>query len=114
MEVVSGAQFWWDFTSPDQGGLFESEITLGDNFFKAILSSPVPIDLRVVIALKKGLKQSSFAIDLYTWASHRIYKMQKAGQREIRIPLTELKNQFGGEYGRADHFKAAFRKRWKK
>lgn len=108
MEVASAAQLWWDFRNPEQGGLFKSEIVLGDNFFKAITLRPVPLDLRAVIALKKNLHQSSFAIDVYLWVTWRIFTMQDKAQKEIRIPLALLKEQFGAEYKRLRDFKAAF------
>lgn len=104
MEVAQEGRFWWDFKNPEQGGLFESEIVLGEVFFKAITAAPVPLDMRALLPLKK----SPLAIDLYTWATYRLFTMQRAGSRQIKIPLKELKDQFGSEYNRLDHFKAAF------
>lgn len=108
MKISAEDNAWWDFKNPEQGGLFESEVILGENFFNAIIANPVPIDLRAVIALKRSLKQSSFAIDIYTWATYRVFRLQRDEQKEVRIPLTSLKEQFGSEYKRLDHFKAAF------
>jgi hypothetical protein len=108
MEVASESVLWWNFKQPEQGGLFKSRIKLGDAFFKAITAAPVPVDLRAVIALKQNLRQSSFAIDVYIWTTYRIFRMQESGQKQIRIPLSHIKEQFGGEYKRLDNFKAAF------
>lgn len=77
---------------------------LGEEFYKAITAAPVPIDLRALMPLK----QSPLAIDLYTWATYRLHTMQRAGTAQIKIPLSELKEQFGSEYSRLDNFKAAF------
>jgi hypothetical protein len=104
MEVAQEGRFWWDFKNPEQGGLFESEIVLGEVFFKAITAAPVPLDMRAVA----GLMRSPLAIDLYTWATYRIFTMQRAGSRQIKIPISELKEQFGSEYNRIDNFKTAF------
>lgn len=104
MEMAREGRFWWDFKNPEQGGLFESEIVLGEVFFEAITAAPVPVDMRALIALK----QSPLAIDVYTWANYRLFTMQRAGNRQIKIPLAELKEQFGGEYSRLRDFKASF------
>ncbi len=103
MELAKEAQYWWNFKRPEQGTLFQSHIVLGEAFFEAITASPVPVDFRAL----KALKQSPFALDLYTWATYRVYTLQQSKRQEVRIPLSSLKEQFGGEYSRADHFKTA-------
>jgi hypothetical protein len=103
MQVADEAITWWDDENPDQPGLFQSEILLGEKFFKAITAAPVPLDVRALMPLKS----SPMAIDLYTWATYRVHTLQNAGRHEVSIPLELLKEQFGAEYGRADHFKAA-------
>ena len=104
MPVAAEGDFWWDYHAPDQTTIFENNIVLGDKFFKAITAAPVPVDLRALIPLK----QSPLAIDLYTWSTYRLHTMQRAGQKQIKIPLAELQEQFGSEYSRIDNFKAAF------
>ena len=104
MELAREGRFWWDIKNPEQGGLFESEIILGEVFFEAITAAPVPVDMRALLPLKK----SPLAIDVYTWSTYRLHTMQRAGHRQIKIPLAELKEQFGSEYGRVRDFKAAF------
>ena len=74
MEIAPKNRLWWNTKNPDQEALFESELVLGDEFFQSIMNHPVQVDLRVVIALKKELNQSSFAIDVYIWTSARIEK----------------------------------------
>ena len=103
MEVAREGRFWWDLTN-SQSELFESEIVLGEVFFEAITSAPVPVDMRALLPLKK----SPLAIDVYTWATYRLHTMQKAGHRQIKISLADLQKQFGSEYNRMDNFKAAF------
>ena len=98
------SELWWDLKSPEQSSIFESHIILGEDFFEAVTTAPVPVDLRALIPLK----QSPLAIDLYTWATYRVFTMQRAGSQQIKIPLSDLKEQFGSEYKRLDHFKAAF------
>ena len=104
MEVANRVQYWWDFQNPDQQSPFEGEIVLGEDFYNALIASPVPLDMRPLIALK----QSPLAIDLYLWLSHRLHSLKSAGKSEVTIPLALLKEQFGAEYNRVDNFKAAF------
>ena len=104
MEVANKVQYWWDFRNPEQGALFKSEIVLGELFFEAITTRPVPLDMRALIPLRK----SPLAIDVYTWATYRVFKLQQSGQKQVEIPLASLREQFGSEYSRLDNFKAAF------
>jgi hypothetical protein len=107
MDIAREARLWWDFNA-NQTSLFESELVLGEAFFDAITANPVPIDWRAVMALKKNVKQSSFALDVYIWATYRVFRLQQSKQKEIKIPIASLKEQFGSEYKRTDNFKAAF------
>lgn len=106
MPIVRRVSLWWDEKNPDQGTFFESEIILDERFFDAITAAPVPVDMRVVVALVR----SPLAIDIYTWATYRLFKMKNAGQTEVKISLVTLKQQFGTEYNRLDNFKAALSK----
>lgn len=103
MEVAREGRFWWDNKTLGQEEIFESEIVLGEVFYKAITAAPVPVDMRALLAVKK----SPLAIDLYTWTTYRLFTMRQAGDKQIRIPLSELKEQFGSEYNRLRNFKAA-------
>lgn len=105
LPIARSARLWWDFT-PAQKGELECEIILDEAFFEAITAVPVPVDMRVAVALMR----SPLAIDLYAWATYRIFKLRQARASEIRISLAALKEQFGDEYKRADHFKEALAK----
>ena len=104
MQVAPKGMVWWDEKKPNQGTLFENWIQLGEDFFKAITSSPVPIDMRVL----KALKRSPLALDFYAWASYTAYQTQQTGQsRSLSWEL--LHEQFGSEYKKVDEFA---RKAW--
>ncbi len=93
MQVAPKGMFWWDEKKPEQMTLFENWIQLGEDFFKAIMFSPVPVDMRVL----KALKRSPLALDLYVWATYTAYQTQKNGQsRSLSWGL--LHEQFGAEY----------------
>lgn len=107
MEVAKVAEFWWDYRQPDQTSFFDSRLVLGDLLFQSIINSRVPVDFRVLVALKQSLNQSSFAIDVYNWTRLRIWRMRKKDQLELRFNLEELQGHFGSQYKRLDNFKAA-------
>jgi hypothetical protein len=81
---------WWDPKQPAQSDLWESTVTLGQDFFNEIITRPVPIDMRVI----KMLKNSSMALDLYCWLTYRFSYLKK----KTEIPWGLLQNQFGSNY----------------
>jgi hypothetical protein len=58
----------------------------------------------------RAIKRSPLALDLYVWATWRVFKLQKPAC----VPWVSLMGQMGSEYDRADNFvgkaKAALRK----
>ena len=52
--VASEAMLWWDPVSPGQTGLWQSTVTLSREFFDEVTASPVPIDMRALLALKQS------------------------------------------------------------
>jgi hypothetical protein len=104
MQVAPEAQLWWDFKNPEQGSIFESYIRLGEQFFKAVIDSPVPFDVNML----RKLKRSPLAIDLYTWSIWRVWRMKPNEQITVSYPA--LTEQFGAEYGRERDFIIHLRK----
>jgi len=105
MQVTSKGMLWWDTNQPSQPTLWKNWIEIGEDFFKAITSSPVPVDMRVLRALKK----SPLALDLYSWATYTAYQTQKNG-RSRSVSWKILHEQFGAEYGDTKDFS---RKAWR-
>lgn len=109
MPVAPKGQLWWDHKQPLQDDLFASWIELGEDFYKAIIASPVPVDMRAL----KALKRSPLALDLYAWATHKALAVSRKGKPQF-IPWSLLAVQFGADY--RDHLdfkkkaKAALRK----
>jgi len=95
--LASRAHFFWDRVHPSQGSLFESSVILSDEFYREILAHPVPLDTRIL----KALRTSPLAIDLYTWLTYRISYLKK----ETLIPWERLQEQFGGDYAELKTFK---------
>ncbi len=87
---VTKADLWWDPKHPNQATIFQSTLTLNEDFFREIITSPVPIDLRAL----KLLKRSPLAIDMYCWMTYRVSYLRTA----ITIPWEALQVQFGANY----------------
>lgn len=104
MQVAPKGMLCWDERFPGQEALWESYIQLGDDFFKAITASPVPVDMRAL----RVLKNSPLALDLYAWATYTAYQTQKTG-KERSISWSQLHEQFGSEYKKLEEFS---RKAW--
>jgi len=97
---VEKAELWWNPKTPDQAGLWESKLLLGETFFKEVIESPVPIDMRALTALR----QSPMALDIYCWLTYRLSYLRKATQ----IPWGVLQVQFGADYKDLRQFKRRF------
>lgn len=82
---------WFDYRHPEQGSLFGSWIELSEEFYQAILRSPVPLRTDIL----KALKKSPLALDIYMWVSYRLFSMQASGQEELTLSYAALQQQFG-------------------
>lgn len=94
--VAQDINLWWNPHQPDQVALWGSTVELSEPFFNAVVSRPVPVDVRVLKRLRSPL-----GIDLYTWLTYRMSYLREP--REISWKLLEL--QFGSEYARTRDFK---------
>lgn len=101
---ISGADLWWNFKQPDQEAIFESTLTLSEHFFKEIIAYPIPVDMRVL----KAVKRSPLAIDIYCWLTYRLSYLKKT----TFISWEVLQTQFGSSYATNEqgirNFKKAF------
>ena len=89
--------FWWDEKRPTQGTLFKNSVLLDEEFFEEIIKHPVPIDMRAISVLK----QSSLALDFYTWLTYRTFTLKSVQ----KIPWGSLHQQVGSDYTRLRDFK---------
>ena len=107
---ISKANVWWDPKQPDQATLFESTLTLNEDFFKEIINNPIPIDMRAL----KFLKRSPLSIDIYCWLTYRLSYLKTP----TTIPWEVLQVQFGSNYATNNqgvrNFKRAFLRELKK
>lgn len=92
----------WDEKQPAQRALWKSQLVLNERFYRALVTHPVPLDMRVLTALAR--RKSPLAIDLYSWLTYRMFALEK----DVTVPWGLLEAQFGSNYARARDFKAAF------
>lgn len=104
MLLAEEAEFWWSTDKPTQGSLMESYIKLSPTFFNEIISSPVPIDLRAL----KALKKSPMALDIYCWSTYRVSYLKK----RTCITWEGLQAQFGAGYPFDQQGKRNFKKKF--
>jgi len=100
MQVAPDGILWWDEKEPGQGAFWGSWIELGDKFYQAITSEPLPLDIRVL----KHIKQSPLAIDLYSILNREAYRAHKDGKSRF-LAWQWLHTQIGNEYGALRNFR---------
>lgn len=97
VKPVKKAALWWDPKNPDQPGLWESSVTLNDDFFKEICTRPVPWREDALAAVSS----SALGLDLLLFLSWRTYRSEEASpipQSGIGISWQQLHDQMGGQY----------------
>ena len=102
MEFATEMNLWWSPKSPDQAVIFDSTMTLGERFFEEIIKHPVPMDMRVL----RAIKRSPLGLDLYLWLTYRVSYLKKPTE----ISWAQLHGQFGAEYSGEDGTKNFARK----
>jgi hypothetical protein len=86
-----------------QRTLWPGELELSEDFFDTLTRHAVPLDFRALGALK----HSALALDIYTWLAHRLPRV--TNPIGSKVSWSNLKDQFGQDYGRSKDFKKAFR-----
>ena len=96
----------WTGRDPNQMQLWESMITLTQEFYSEITKHPVPLDMRVL----KAIKQSPLALDYYLWRTYRNSYMV----RETAVSLKSLQAQFGAGYANNRDGQSNFQRAFKR
>ena len=91
LTITDEYSLWWSPKSPNQLPLWQSTVTLSQNFFEQITERPVPIDMDALMRLKR----SPMALDIYFWLTYRLSYLHK----DAFIPWPLLQAQFGADYG---------------
>lgn len=99
MNVADERQLFWDTSRPDQETLFESTITLTEQFFKELTEHYIPIDMRVVNTLRE--RRSPLELDVLLWLSLRLYAIKSV----TTIKWDQLYVQLGSSHARLRDFR---------
>ena len=105
-KIANKTILFWDSKSPNQTSLWESTVSLSQEFYDEIVERPVPVDLRALSALKS----SSLALDIYCWLTYRMSYLKQSTE----IPWELLAAQFGSDYAETRDFKKNFIKQLRK
>jgi len=85
--IASETDFWWQVDEGGQRTFWgQSRIRLSTEFFNEIVKRPMPIDLRIL----RALKRCSLGIDLYLWITYTTFRLRE----EARYPWLWLYRQF--------------------
>lgn len=100
LRVADSTQLWWHPQQPNASVGWASTLTLGHTFYREVIDRPVPVDLRVL----KALRQSPLALDIYCWLTYRFSYLRYP----TLITWEVLQAQFGADYHHTYHFRERF------
>jgi len=100
IQVAPRMVLWWNDKDPEQSVLFGSWIEVSEDFYKAVMKAPHPLDIRVL----RHIKDSSLGIDLYTILNREAYRAMKDDKPRF-LAWEWLHEQTGNEYRRLDNFR---------
>lgn len=99
--MISKFDVWFP-EDPRQKVMWPSEITLSQDFFDSLKNHALPLDRRAL----RGLQHNARALDIYTWAAHRLPRVRaRAGDF---VSWAALQGQFGGDLTDPKDFKKKF------
>lgn len=89
--VTKSFELWWSPLKEERGDISsQSTIVLANDFFDEIIQRPVPVDFRMLQALRR----SPLQIDIYVWLTYRFSYLKKPSL----VPWALLRHQFGSNY----------------
>lgn len=98
VQIEKSGFVFWNPSRSDESCLWSSTLTLGSDFYNAIMKAPVPLKMEALQSLRK----SPMSMDIYTWLVYRMFTLNVAARsgkrKEARIPWAGLKRQLGGGY----------------
>ena len=75
---------------------WNTTFTLSDDFYKLVRDKPMPVNLDHL----KRLARSPRRMDIYTWLSHRVYRIKN---KPVNVPLTSVHRQFAPDIDSRHH-----------
>lgn len=101
-QIVTAFELWPE-KDERQRVLWPSLIRLSLDYWVSLQRHAVPLYEADLAALA----HSAMALDLYAWQAQRLHRVNP--KQPGFVPWVALKQQFGPDYKRMNHFKAAFR-----
>jgi hypothetical protein len=101
--VITAFELWLQ-NDERQRVLWPSTIRLSHEYFESLQKHAIPLNETDLAALA----HTAMGLDIYAWLAQRLHRVDP--RKPAFIPWTALKEQFGPDYRRMDHFKAPFRK----
>lgn len=102
MQIAQQTMLWWDQDHYESHDTWTNYVVLDPRFYRAITASPVPVDIRVLQAIRR----SPLALDLYSLLTYQSYVAHKRGQPRF-ISWRQLQTALGTSYERLDNLRAA-------
>ena len=100
MKVAKKGNYWWNLQPSRKNLRWEKWIELDKDFYNAITSYPVPMDLKAL----KALKNSAMALDLYAWVTWRSFAAYQSGDSQS-ITWRSFNKQLGANYNDLNNLK---------
>ena len=100
MKVAKKGNYWWNLKHSCKSILWEKWIELDKDFYDAITTYPVPLDMRAL----KVLKNSAMALDLYAWVTWRSFAAYQSGKSQS-ITWRSFNKQLGANYNDLNNLK---------
>lgn len=104
VNVAKKYELFWEHKESSRRAIWNSNVTLSEEIYEEIIKHNVPIDMRAINALKS----SSLAIDIYQWATWRVFNLK----RPTLIKWQYLIDQFGSGYAQNKSGRYAFKKKF--
>lgn len=96
VSIVAEAAILWNSSAE-----WSSHLLLNNDFYRELIGTAYPIDLRVVDAFS----HYPFALDIYLWLTSRYFRMYKP----TLISWLQLEDQFGNSFANSRHFHEKFK-----
>jgi hypothetical protein len=100
--VITSFDLWLQ-KDERQRALWPSTVSLSKEYFESLQKHAVPLNEADLAALA----HTAMGLDIYAWLAQRLHRIDL--RKPAFIPWTSLKEQFGPDHQRMDHFKAKFR-----
>ena len=84
---------------------WNTTFTLSDDFYKLVRDKPMPVNLDHL----KSLARSPRRMDIYTWLSHRVYRIKN---KPVNVPLTSVHRQFAPDIDFLHHRRFRQKLKW--